>query len=625
MQQAVLRLFKAVQVDTHNTLGISQDVTERTIKHGYVLEPTITPDKKLLDAIEATIGLSGEKANAAFHKSWKVVQEASIESLVIQQVLHYMTTYGFESVGIYDQETVYIPPEVLEVPDIKDGIPLVIIKAMDRDAILEGILNLASGIALSSETLADIMTIVESNKYDSSFVNQIGNRELKAMLCDFYGLVPSEPVEFLRYLISELTDETLLIKNDDLIEKIKNANGKFLDTMLDDAPKNLASIFYRYKPIFLALKSISRNKTFFNRLRKKAPKLHQPLSEDVLNNVTTRLKRGTLDHDKLQKALARSTVFRKIRLAYALKHRMHAGKSIVYRVRNGRGWATGFDWPECLKEDTQQALELVLGSLVEDIRSKLEGKTIFIPENVQYALPASEKQFTGHFPTGSSVAAPEDLIVGVHWMNTNRSIDLDLSVIGESGKYGWDADYRSKDRKVLFSGDITDAPPPHGATELFYLKSSQDEAKILMLNFFNHIPNDEVEAKILVANERPKKFDGNYMVNPKNIVASANINVTRKQNILGLIAPKDGKNRIYFAHVGVGTSISASNNAHSNHARNYLVHSLLDTLDFQKVLVDAGAIVTNDKLGDEDYDLSPEQITKTTIIDLLKEPLNKFS
>ena len=292
MQQAVLRLFNAVQVDSHNTLGISQDVTERTIRHGYVLDPTITPDETLLNDIESVIGISGEKANAAFHKSWKVVQDASLESLVIQQIAHYITTYGFQELGIYEEDTVYIPPEALEVPEINEKIPLVIIRAMDSEALLKAIVNLASGIALSLETLADIMTIVESNKYESSFVEQIGNRELKAKLQDFYGIVPTDPVEFLRYVINELTDESLLIKNDYLINKIKNANGKFLDTLLKDAPDDLASIFFRYKPIFLALKAISRNKTFFNRLRKQADKLHQPLPEDTLNSVTANIKRG---------------------------------------------------------------------------------------------------------------------------------------------------------------------------------------------------------------------------------------------------------------------------------------------------------------------------------------------
>jgi len=250
---------------------------------------------------------------------------------------------------------------------------------------------------------------------------------------------PSEPIEFLRHLISKLTDESLLIKNDALIEKIQNSNGKFLDVLLQDAPNNLASIFFRFKPLFLAMKTISNNKTFFNQLRKKANKLHLPMPEDYFNSVTSRIKKGNLDLNDFERKLEHTNVFRKIRLANALKYRIHPKESIVYRVRNGRGWATSFDWSNNLKKITKQALDIVIGSIVDDIYANVNGKTFYIPPNIHYTLPATEKQFTGNLPTGSYITVSEDLIVGIHWMNTSRRIDLDLSVIGESGKIGWDA------------------------------------------------------------------------------------------------------------------------------------------------------------------------------------------
>jgi hypothetical protein len=238
MNAATLRLFTAIQVSEKRKQTIPPAILERTIKHGYVLDPAIPPEPNILDAIEDVIGLFGEKANAAFHKSWKVIQESSMESLVIQQIIHYFTTYGFESLGIYREDAVYIPHEALEVPALRHDIPLVVIKAMNAQEILERIVNLGSGIALAQETLDDIITIVRDNAYDSAFAHNIQNRELKALLYDFYNIVPSEPVEFLRHLVSKLTDESLLIKNDALIEKIKAANGKFLDVLLQDAPED---------------------------------------------------------------------------------------------------------------------------------------------------------------------------------------------------------------------------------------------------------------------------------------------------------------------------------------------------------------------------------------------------
>jgi hypothetical protein len=364
MQRATLRLFNAVQTSYQpSSKTLQTAVLERTIKHGYILDPTIQPDEEILQTIESVVGISGEKANSAFHKSWEVVQDSSLELLIVQQIAHYITTYGFDSLGIYRQDAVYIPAEVLELPAIQDNIPLVVIHGLDSQDILDRIITLGSGIALAPETLADIMTIVTANAYDSAFVTKIGNRELKILLYDLYGLVPTEPVEYLRYLIYRLTGESLLIKNNDLIGKLKKADGKVLDRLLTDVPADLAAIFLRFKPLFLALKSISSNKTFFNRLRKKADKFHQPLPEDYLNSITAQIKHNSLDFAILEQKLLKATIFRKIRLAYALKQRLSDGDSIIYRVRNGRGWVTAFEWADHLTNMTQQALDLVLTAL----------------------------------------------------------------------------------------------------------------------------------------------------------------------------------------------------------------------------------------------------------------------
>ena len=618
MNTATLRLFNAIQVDKKDEKVISHDVYARMIKQGYVLSPAITPTDSLLEEIEKIVGVSGEKANASFHKSWAVVQDSPIEALVMQQIIHYITTYGFKEMGIYTEDSVYIPNEKLEIPEVRDDIPLTLVKAMDADEILAAIMQLGSGIALGQETLGDIMTIIEANSYGSKFVSGIKNHELKALLEDYYGITPSEPVAYLRYVISKLTDQALLIKNDALIEKIKASNGKFLDTLLEDAPEDLASIFFRYKPLFLAMKTISRKKTFFNQLRKKADKLHKPLPEDYLNSITTQIKRGILDLEHLQALLKKATIFRKIRLAYALKFRLHSDDSIVYRVRNGRGWATFFDWPSVLEEQTQQALDVVLDSIVDSIRPNVEGKTFYIPENVQYTLPATEKQFTGNLPSGSSVTVPEDLIVGVHWINTNKQVDLDLSIVGQSGKTGWDADYRSDANNIVFSGDVTDAPNPKGAAEVFYIKKGLHEPKLLMLNYFNYSQGDEVEMKLLAAYERPKKFHENYMVDVNNIIASSNINISKKQNVLGLVANVNGQNRVYFANTSVGNSISSRNNDQSTHVRHFLVQSMLNTIDLREILQRSGAIDIVTMENSVDLNLSPEMLDKTTILNILR-------
>lgn len=622
MQKALLRLFNAVRVPPLTLQEHSKRfdlLLERTIKNGYILQPSIAPDEDLLNDIEDIIGISGEKANAAFHKSWAIIQNTPMEVLVAQQILHYITTYGFEALGIYSEDTVYIPREELGVPDINlENIPLVVIKGMTEEEILTSILKLASGIALSKETLRDIMSIVKASRYPSNIAKGVKNRELKSMLYEYYEIVPNDPTEFLRYLVNKLTGETLLIKNNALISKIKSSDWNYLDRLLRKAPTDLASIFLRFKPLFLAMKSISHNKTFFNKLRKDARYLHTPLPEDGMGTVTARIKHRNPNPLFLD-ILSKANIFRKIRLAYALHNRLTPGDSIIYKVRNGRGWVTDFNWPSYLEEPTKQILDAVIESIVNDIKPNVDGKTILIPSNVHYALPATEKQFTGNFPTGSYVTVPEDLIVGIHWENTERRIDLDLSVIGESGKIGWDADYRSGDNNVLFSGDITDAPKPMGATELFYLKNAQQETRILMVNYFNFSSSDEVPTKIIVASEKVRKLSRNYVVDPNLIIAAPLIHINKKQNILGLIANKDGENRIYFSYVSVGNSISASRDVRSRQSREYLVNTLVNSIDFTEILKRAGATIVTEIPEDVDYiNLSPTALDKTTILDLIQ-------
>ena len=339
MFKSTLRLFNAIQIDkktkTKNLL------LEKTVPYGFVLSPEVASvaNDKIIKQI-ANYYLSVKKANQAFHKSWQTIKDTPQEVLWIQAITHYFTTYGYEKLGIEGE--IYIPAEQLDLPD---GIKLIVVKGLTKKEIQGAILELdSSGVALSQDTLRAIMLIIEKDDLKIQ-VPDIKNRELKSLLYDLYDIVPQKPVDFLRFVIVKLTEESLLIKNKYLIEKIKGLSStlhrKTLDKYLVKAPANLAEIFFRYKPLFLALKSVSSNKTFFNRLRKKADKLHKPLPEDYLNSITSRIKHNK-SLDKLDEKLESATIWRKIRLANALKYRMSNPTSIVYKIRNGRAWVDDF-------------------------------------------------------------------------------------------------------------------------------------------------------------------------------------------------------------------------------------------------------------------------------------------
>lgn len=612
MHKATLRLFNAIQVPALDLTNLPL-VIDRHVENGYVLHPAISRDEDILDAIESIVGISGEKANSAFHKSWAVVRDTPMAVLVVQQIVHYLTTYGFESLGIYSADTVYIPHEHLDVLAIREDIPLVVIEAMTPVNLLNAIVTLgSSGIALSPETLNDIMVIVKQNRYGSAFVESIENRELKSLLYQYYDLAPKQPVEFLRWAITRLTGETLLIKNKDLFDKLASASAGEVDSLMRKAPPNLASIFYRFKPLFLAMRKAADDKRFFNQLRRKAVEQHRPMPRDYLNDVTMHIKHGTLDFGNLGDALDKANSFRKIRLLYALVYRMEPVESIVYRVRNGKAWASSFDAAVYSVKDIMAAYEAVKDSLVLDL-SHVTGRTIFIPAYIDYPLPATEKQFTGNFPTGTSVSVPNDMIFGIHWTDTDRRIDLDLALVSAEGKIGWDADYRSDDQAMLFSGDMTAAPLPNGAAELFYVRSGT-EPQLITVNYYNHEKDHPVEMRILVTHEVPSNFGMNYVVDVNNILALTPITVSKKQNIIGLVA----NDKFYFANVsGLGNAISSRVDDKTRQTREYLLHNLRGSISLREILIAAGADVVS-KAPDRDYiDLSPAVLDKSTIVNLI--------
>ena len=87
-------------------------------------------------------------------------------------------------------------------------------------------------------------------------------------------------------------------------------------------------------------------------------------------------------------------------------------KSIMYRIRNGKAYSTEVEEYD-IKQKTcaKRILDIVLKSIIEDISKNVKGKKIFIPDYINYSLPATEKQFTGNFPSGTYVSIPKDMIL----------------------------------------------------------------------------------------------------------------------------------------------------------------------------------------------------------------------
>jgi len=635
--EATIRLFKGVLVESKRRKKITKQLLEKTVSNGFIFSPEVIANyssdelEYLNIVVTKELCLSPDKMNNSFHKSWKKIRNSSTRQLVLEQMIHYLTTYGFESEGFYDKDLVYIPNEKLEIPELKERVNLIVIKGYTKEELKEKVYQLLySGIALSEGVIKDLIEVFSIIKLTEKDLLKVKNKEVRILLYDKLNVLPQNQIEFLRYVLYKATNKTLLIKDRSTIEAIKNSKEFSIILHLFTRYHNeyglhqLAEIFHRFKPLFLAFKHIEHKKnsslvTIINKIRKLSSTYHKPMEEDYLNSITSMIKHSTTVHkDKLLSELDKVNVFRKIRLAYALKFRTLESDAILYRIRNGKSWAEDFNFE--FPNKANSVLNIVLDSIGHDLKGKFKDKKIFIPECINYTLPATEKQFTGYFPTGTYIETPSDMIVGVHWVNDKviGRVDLDLSMINQDGKIGWDSSYRSKKLDILFSGDMTDAPPPKGASEMVYVEKQDYAVNNIMLNFFNSYPGSETEVpfELFVASEKVSEcFDRDYMVDPNNVFTVVKSSIKGIQKMLGMLITTSKNCRFYFVESNIGNSITSKNRKHIENSRKYLANYYRNTISLRDVLVKAGAKLVESKKNC-DIDLSPEVLEKDTILKL---------
>jgi hypothetical protein len=616
-------LFKALPVSKEIASDLDIDLAQHTVSSGFVFAPEVTAHYTdrihLTKMVDDLYGHNPEQLNQSFHKSWEKVRTAPIQQLVVEQITHYLTTYGFEAFGIYDQDTVYVPNEQLDAPELEGDIRLVIIRGYTNDELKSKLLDLlGSGVALHEDTVKDALDVAVFVGLSEDELLLVKNKEVRAALYDCLGLVPSNPTEFLRFVVYRATGTTLLIKSPAALEEIRDSTSLALVRYFDIYEKehglqNLAQIFYRFKPIFLAMRTNTRMRQIVNRIRRLAVTNHKPMPKDYLNDVTATLARGDrIDAGELATALESANTFRKIRLAYALKFRTTHADAILYQVRNGRSWATDFSFHH--QDLAALAYEQVLESVISDVRSNVEGKKVFIPKGIRYGLPATEKQFSGNMPSGTCVEVTGGMIAGVHWENVDHHrIDLDLALQSIDGKIGWDAGYCSQARDVLFSGDMTHAPFPKGASELFALTPEARGVWLMTVNYYNFNGSVPVPFKTVVAQSAPRSLTKNYTIDPNLMVAQAAGTMDVTQKVLGIIVSDDTSCRFYFSESNLGGGRSSTRTKHGEQARDFLMTRFMDTISLNDVLGGAGAELVDDP-STADIDLSVESVDKASII-----------
>ena len=529
--------------------------------------------------------------NATFYKEWNDIISKNRFELLIDQLKHYASTYGTDFKG-----TPYIPNDGnIKLPDMKN------IKIIDTISKKETIKLLSdmmySAMAMKQETIEDVLSA--ARKLDMEIrIDDIQNKELKLIVCDERKIVPENMDEFMRLIVYKAIGSTLLIKSKEVLENIKeNGNINLADYITKDNINHVASVFYRYKPIFLALKKITAyhtvNSSIVNKLRKLAPKYNKPFKPSFWSDCFTKSPSDIL------KRIKDISTFKLISLIEECNIRRIEPEYKPYIIRNGKVFVKEQKHVDD-ELDSQIYLRSMREILYHELIQRISKKkcTVKLPEFVNLTLPHSEKSFIGNYPLYSSVDIDENTMVGIYWKNEWGAHDLDLSFIDMQGnRIGWNEDYYDKDQDIVFSGDMTDADPD--AAELLLFRKSYNDDGIIHVNNYRGEMNAGYNLFVAKEKVRDDEWGANYMCNTDNIILRAEDKMDSKEKSLALIT--GGK--LYLAKLRTGNKIvSKGSNVTASYV-SYMKETFDCRLSLEKVLKDSGFKFTT-KASEADLDFS---------------------
>lgn len=423
--------------------------------------------------------------NRHFHQTWEKIADAPIEQLAWEQIVHYFSTYGLESIGMKACPTIPCEEMFDDVKMRPDSVKAftVVTVVNEKDAIL--LLNdyVKSAKKPNLENIALVAEVIDRLTVTA---DEIPSFEIKCLYYRANKIAPTDGQDFLRYLIYVTTKSTLVIKNRDYIESIKR-NLKYESSTADEVADlfkkadlvELSKIFLRNKALFLAFKEDKRNAPVINKIRRLAVNNHQPLSEVTVANVMNLL--GQNKKDEVLKVIKKTSNRNLIKLLNTANNDETSDR--IYNIRNGKVFV---NTKEIDKTKTHWLYKECLKQLSINLSGKLAGQTFYIPEGVDYKAPISEKQLIGNIPYGTTISADTDadaICASIAWENfKGHRTDIDFHLNSATRHFGWNGGWRSGD-DVLFSGDMTDAT--NGATETYRFKVDDKTPYLASVNLYS--------------------------------------------------------------------------------------------------------------------------------------------
>lgn len=597
------------------------DMMKDGIKRGYLIHPTC-------DAKHISYFLSNRdmQYNSTFYKTWNDVTNKSRFELFVDQVLHYMTTYGTD----FTQEA-YLPnvnPEEPAFNTYKVISPITL-----YDLYIKCLGMIQSGIALKSDTvkvLTDyIITYAKCQKMPVD-VDSIKNREALVIICDALGVLPKDGVKLFSHLMYKTTGQTMIIKNRDTRNRIQmkmNYAGDEIKRLWKSLDENqmiaLAGVYNRYKELFLSFKNhrdASMNK-IINKIGHLSKKYHKPMTRGFWETLLTK---ETYNPAEVAEKAKTATNFKLIQVMQSIRERLLLAAGMgdnLYIIRNGKIFMkeNNYNVVDSKYFTWEEIYQILKDQLIENLSKK--ACTVRFSDKFNLACPTSEKNFIGDVPMGSYATLENQGVFGIYWRNEWGTRDFDLSYNDIAGnRIGWNSAYYNTKQDIVYSGDITNAP--NGANELMQFKNGCPDG-IIYVNRFSGNPNSKF--KLFFGKDDAKyqvdKYDlsgSYYMVDPNKIILETMVTQSdASEMMVGVILD----NKVHFVTLSCGYTQVAQATRRLNGKRQVDTEGLTQMLkrkamamiDLKEILLAAG--FTEPK-KDETPEIDFGTLDRSTLIEL---------
>lgn len=622
LQKAALILFKSVvPINTKDEFNYLNLLLE-----GIYIMPNARKyiSKEIADYCILNFSNKVLKYNkTALYNSFKDVAEKDVKDLLVAQLDHYFSVYmqtEETSSNLIDSSLVHVPVKSESNDDEPFIFNTTMVSLITKEELLDRVAKmLSSGIALSDATQRHLFSIFKYYK-DEIDVEIIKNKEFLMRAYSQLDIVPKKSEQLLRYLIYRLTNKTLLVnskRDRQLIYSKLRSNdyeNKYLNDIIKEYIKEngvepIAKQFNRYRKLWIIFKHVSRDAaSIINRARKLSSKLNQPYNLMALDKINDK----NINLEEVKKQLLKVSIFKKFSLLNSIYNAKSNNK--LYFIRNGRMYST-------IKENTPKAgyqvKNAIFNSIKKDIGKNIKGKRFYIPDGIMYAVPTSEKNFIDNIPIFTRYRMDKNSIIGIYWTNTDTSrVDLDLHYLSKNIHVGWNSRYDSND-KILFTGDITNAPKPEGATEALYFKDNlKDDFAVIEISNYAGKPDT---FELFIANDPNKEiFDREKIISSKEMAFKfTGLTITDQTQCFGIVDSQEDYRNFIFTNTSDGFNRTPSRGEHKNIMLEAMRSSAKNRLFLNDLIVKLGGEITLDK-EKADYDLSINSLTKDSFNFLFK-------